>query len=150
MLMQENKELQKLANINKDASEFYHEAHDEVESNALKKTFLDLEQLHRDVYQTIHGKILANGGTSEAEETVVGKAQETFGILMSKISSNPDKTLVTHLEEAEDRCLHSMEDAVANDVFLPETKTMLAGELNALKKSHDYMKAIKDSIKDAA
>lgn len=150
MLIEENKELQKLASINKDACEFYNEAQEEVESSKLKQTFHDLEMLHKDIYENIQGKILANGGTSAAEETIVGKAQGTFGILMSKVSSNPDETLVSHLEEAEDRCLHSMQDAVANDTFLPETKDLLKNELLALRKSHDYMKAMKLSIKDAA
>ena len=150
MLIEENKELQKLANINKDACEFYSEAQKEVESVQLKQTFFDLEKLHQDIYENIQGKILANGGTAAAEETIVGKAQGTFGILMSKVSSSPDETLVSHLEEAEDRCLHSMQDAVANDTFLPETKNFLKSELLALRKSHDYMKAMKETVKNAA
>ncbi len=150
MFTQENKELAKLININKDASEFYEEARDQVESAHLKETFLQLEHLHKDVYKKIQGQVRANGGDPEAEETLIGKTREIFGVLISKISTKPDVTLVSHLEEAEDRCLNSMKDAVANDSVLPETKTMLHQELSALQKSHDYMKALKETMKDAA
>lgn len=150
MFEQENKELLKLASINKDASEFYETAQDEVESDGMKSAFSDLEKLHEDVANALQSRILANGGDAEADETISGQMRELFAVLMTKISNDVDETLVTHLEEAEDRCLHSMQDAIESPSVSPETKMILQNELSVLRKSHDYMKALKDDMKAAA
>lgn len=145
----ENKKLIKLIRINEDASEFYESAQEEVESPRLKETFKDLEVLHSDVTKTLKSRVTMNGGDADVDETVVGQVSEMFGILMSKVSNDTDGMLVTHLEEAEDRCLESMEEVMKSDGITPETKTVLVNELSALRKSHDYMKALKDHMKAA-
>lgn len=150
MFEQENKELLKLASINKDASEFYETAQEEAKSEFMKSTFENLERLHSDVTKTLEGRILANGGEADSDETITGQMKELLGVLMTKISDDVDETLVTHLEEAEDRCLHSMQDAIENESVSPDTKTILQNELSVLRKSHDYMKALKEDIKAAA
>lgn len=149
MTNNENNKLIKLIRINEDASEFYESAQDEVESTHLKTTFKDLEVLHSDVIKNLKARVLINGGDADADETAYGKACEMFGILMSKISNDTDETLVKHLEEAEDRCLESMQEIMESDGVTPETKTLLVDELSALRKSHDYMKALKDQMKAA-
>ncbi len=149
MSKEENKELCKLININKDACSFYEDAQDEVESPRLKQTFGDLRSLHDGVIRTLQSQVRANGGDPEAEETFVGKTSQFWSDLVVSVSNDVDETLVRHLEEAEDRCLHSMQDAVDSDDVLPGTKSLLIGELSALRKSHDYMKALKESLKAA-
>ncbi len=150
MFEQENKELLKLASINKDAREFYETAQEETKSSSMKSTFGDLEMLHADIAARLQSCVMANGGDPDADETVVGQMREMFAVLMTKISNDVDETLVTHLEEAEDRCLHSMQDAIQSPNVSPDTKIILQGELTALSKSHDYMKALKDDLKSAA
>jgi uncharacterized protein (TIGR02284 family) len=146
----ENKELGKLICINQDAAEFYETAQDKAESPQMKKTFASLQSLHNDVITNLQNVVRSNGGDPEADETFVGGMQKFFGELETKISNDVDETLVKHLEEAEDRCLHSIKDAISNDNISPSTKTALQSELDALQKSHDYMKVLKDCMKDAA
>ena len=146
---QENKELCKLVNINEDACTFYHSAREEVESPRLKETMRNLEDLHKGVVINLQNYIRQNGGTPEAKETLTGQAAQFWGGLMANISNDVDETLVTHLEEAEDRCLHSIQDAMEEDDVTPATKAMLHNEMDALQKSHDYVKDLKDSMKAA-
>ena len=149
MSNKENEELGKLININKDACDFYKSAQEKTKSGAFKRTFQDLESLHRSVIINLKECVRANGGNAEASDTFTGQATQFWGELMVNISNDVDETLVKHLEEAEDRCLHSIEEAIKEDDLTPATKTVLNNELSALQKSHDYMKALKDSLKAA-
>lgn len=146
----ENKELGKLININKDAVEFYKSAQEKAEHPNFRRTFQDLESLHNSVIINLQNYVRNNGGKAESDQTLKGQATQFWGELMANMSSDVDETLVNHLEEAEDRCLHSIEDAMQKNDIAPSTKAALQKELDSLKKSHDYMKALKESLKDAA
>tara|TARA_A200000113_G_C8725711_1_gene309882 strand:- start:4 stop:465 length:462 start_codon:yes stop_codon:yes gene_type:complete len=147
---QENKELSKLININEDATEFYRSAQEKAESPSLKSTFKDLESLHKGVILNLQNIVRANGGETKADETMVGNTRQFFGELIAKVSNKPDAAIVTHLEEAEDRCLHSMQSALESSDVSTATKQVLLQEAGTLQKSHDYMKAMKEYLKQAA
>jgi uncharacterized protein (TIGR02284 family) len=149
-MKKENKELGQLININEDAVEFYETAQEHADNPQMKTTFSNLENLHKGVITNLEQIVRANGGEPDADETIEGGVRQFFGELHAKISNDVDETLVTHLEEAEDRCLHSMQDAMESNDIRPLTKNVLRQELSALQKSHDYMKALKDSMKEAA
>jgi len=145
----EIKELSKLVDINQDACEFYTSAQEKVENPRHKSTFRELDQLHKSAITSIQQLMTKSGADtnkSKADETVTGKATRMFGELASKLSSNTDSTLISRLEEAEDRCLHSMEDAIKNEDVSADTRGALQNELSKLRKSHDHMKALKESM----
>lgn len=146
----ENKILAHLIDINQDASDFYNSALGRVRNSRLERSFSDLERLHSAVVSDLSRKIRENGGTTDADGTVVGKSARIFGELMSKVSNDADETLVTHLEEAEDRCLHTMREALDERDVQATTRALLIDELGTLQRSHDYMKALKDSMQQAA
>ncbi len=146
---QENKELCKLININEDAGEFYESAQEKAENISLRNTFSDLENLHRGVVITLQNCVRRNGGDPAAGETFIGQAQQFWTNLMGEISNDIDETLVKNLEEAEDRCLHSIQDAIEKDTISPEVKDVLYAELSKLQKSHDYMRNMKEAMKAA-
>lgn len=150
-LSQENKELSTLININEDACEFYDYAQQKAEDVQIKKAFQDLETLHKNVVVQLQTRVRANGGDAEAEETMVGQAQRFWGALVASVSNDVDETLVSHLEEAEDRCLHSIQDALKSDKLTAATRSVLRSDLMAtLRKSHDYMKVLKERMQSAA
>lgn len=150
MSTNENKELAKIININEDAAEFYGSARDKAENPQIKTTFENLEGLHKGVIVNLQSVVLANGGDVEVDETFAGQTRQFWGELMAKISNDVDETLVANLEEAEDRCLHSIEDIMQDNDISPSVKAALQSEYDALQKSHDYMKALKDNMKNAA
>lgn len=141
-----NKELQTLANINEDACEFYKEARQKAESPELQSTFRELEKLHKDVVISLQDHIRANGGKPDTNETLAGEIRGFWGKMMASISNDVDATLIKHLEEAEDRCLHKMQDIMEARDVPAATKNMLQGEYRNLRKSHDYMKTLKKMV----
>lgn len=142
----ENKILETLADINQDACEFYKHAQDKVQSVKLERSFADLERLHSGVVNDLEEKIRANGGEPDRDGTLAGKTARVFSDILVAVSNDIDETLVDHLEEAEDRCLHSMREALDEKDMQGNTRALLVNELGALQRSHDYMKSLKDSM----
>ena len=147
----ENKKIGNLININKDASQFYYDSADQlIKDQNLQRTFQDLGDLHNDVASNLERFVKQNGDPSiETDETIVGELSKFWGKMKARISNDTDETLVSELEEAEDRCLHSMQDLMNSDDISSETKILLQREYTALRKSHDYMKDLKDYMKAA-
>jgi len=145
----ENKILSHLIDINKDACSFYESALEKIENPHLQRSFSDLERLHEGIVIDLSRRLRDNGVHIGADGTMVGKAAQFFGEIAAKVSNDVDETLISRLEEAEDRCLHSMRDALDEGSIRPDTKAFLIEELSSLQKSHDYMKALKESVKAA-
>jgi len=146
----ENKILSHLIDINKDACSFYESALEKVENPSHQRSFSDLERLHSGVVIDLSRRLRENGADNESSDgTMMGKAAEFFAEIAAKVSNDVDETLISRLEEAEDRCLHSMRDALDEGGIRPDTKAFLIEELSTLQKSHDFMKALKESVKAA-
>lgn len=146
MFDKENKVLSMLVDINQDACTFYKSALDRVQNPKLERSFSDLQKLHNSVVVDLEKQIRANGGTPDRDGTLAGKSARIFGEIIASVSTNVDETLVKRLEEAEDRCLHSMRDALDERNMQANTRALLVSELGTLQRSHDYMKALKDSM----
>jgi uncharacterized protein (TIGR02284 family) len=142
----ENRVLTHLVDINQDASEFYKSAMGRVRNPRLERSFADLQRLHSAVVMDLMQKIRENGMTPDIDGTIAGKTAKLFTEMMTKVSNDVDETLVDHLEEAEDRCLHSMREALDEREMQTHTRALLVSELGSLQRSHDYMKALKDSM----
>ncbi|MCD8497033.1 MAG: PA2169 family four-helix-bundle protein [Alphaproteobacteria bacterium] len=123
--------------------------HRKADDPQIRKTFQNLEKLHRGVIVNLQQHVRANGGDAKARETMTGQAAQFWGSLMTSISNDVDETLVNNLEEAEDRCLHSIEDALKEPDFRSATKDILIHEKSTLQRSHDYMKTLKDTLRAA-
>jgi uncharacterized protein (TIGR02284 family) len=145
--MKENAVLNHLVDINRDACDFYSSAATKLEDTNLISTFRELESMHSNVITVLNRRIVENGGEADADGTLVGKGAKVFGELMAKVSSDSDETLISHLEEAEDRCLHSLEDAIEEDEISAETRALLSTELGVLKRTHDHMKSLKEVMR---
>jgi uncharacterized protein (TIGR02284 family) len=143
----ETKELNKIVDINKDAIEFYNSAQSQVQDAKLKETFSQMSELHKQTMNRVNGLLQsedASRNRNAPSETLVGASSRVFGELLAKISSNPDGTLVKRLEEAEDRCLESIQSAVDNQDISASTRRVLNQELTNIQKTHDHMKSLKE------
>ena len=144
------KEIGKLINLNTDAAEFYDSAKEKAASPQIQTTFANLKALHNNVIINLENILRQKGENPDTDETIAGQFQQFWGEMMAKVSNDVDETFVKHLEEAEDRCIHTVKDIMDNDDVSPTTKRALRPELEKLQQSHDYMKALKDQIKQSA
>lgn len=144
-----NKEICKIININEDARNFYKAAQLEVKDLNIMDTFKKYEDIHGEVVTDLQQYVAQNGGEPEADETIVGMAQQAWGEMKAKISNDVDASLISSLEEAEDRCIHSIKDAIKDDSIPAEARVVLKKQEGTLQKAHDYMKIMKDNAKAA-
>ncbi len=149
MLNKEIDQISDLINLNKDAAVFYSDAQDKVEDQKLKSIFQDLKQGHSNIVKNLSNYLQSRNENVDVEETYKGKLANIWGDIAAKFSSDVDHTLIKHLEEAEDRCLHQMQDIMNSDEISELTKAAITKEALALRKTHDYMKHLKDCA-DAA
>lgn len=143
-IQQECNQITDLININKDACSFYETAQEKVTGTELSKIFNDFEKIHRSIANNLTHYLSTKGHQVDPEKTTTGKMAELWANIATKFSSDIDHTLINHLEEAEDRCLHQIEDMMKNDDISSVTKAALVKEASALKQTHDYMKRLKD------
>jgi uncharacterized protein (TIGR02284 family) len=151
MKTNEYSELQNLVNINKDASTFYNQAFNITKTPSMRSLFSNLESMHRASMMSCieHMKTLVDDDI-ESDETVVGKTQQMFGKLVAKTSNDTDEALIVYLEEAEDRCLKAAKNLAQKDDLSASTELLAKSELSRLRKTHDYMKSLKEEVKKAA
>ena len=149
MSNKDTKEVCKIININEDACDFYETAQEATKNPDMKKIFQNFENLHKGVIINLQNYVRQQGSDPEAENTMAGQMQEMWGKMKASLSNDVDESLIVSLEEAEDRCIHSIDDAVKNTDLSPAARTALKKEQSALHKSHDYMKIMKDNVKAA-
>ena len=149
-MSQDNKEVCKIININKDACAFYQEAQGKVKNLTTQEIFKNFEELHQNVITDLQACVRENGGEPEADTTLMGEIQELWGKARAAMTSNVDESLITSLEEAEDRCINSLKEAIANDNISATARIALKKQEEKLQKSHDYMKIMKDNVNAAA
>lgn len=141
-------ELKKITSASKDAAEFYEAAQDKVRDASLQETFREMAKTHKSTLDRVEALLQkrdASHGRDEASTTLAGNANRAFGEIMSVLSNDPDAKLVERLEEAEDRCLESLQSAADLPEFEAEERNVLKKELQERRSSHDRMKKLKDS-----
>ncbi len=144
-----NKEICKIININEDACNFYKAAQMETKDLTVMDIFKKYEETHGEVVTELQSYVRQNGGEPEADPTIAGMVQQVWGEVKAKISNDVDESLIASLEEAEDRCIHSIKDAIKDDNIPAEARVVLKKQEATLQKAHDYMKIMKDNVKAA-
>lgn len=142
------KKLDEVVSNSKDAVDFYNSAQTKAEDPDLKKIFAQLANTHRNTLIAVERLIQVRGKDRSAEDisgTIIGQSNKLFGELLASISSKPDEKLIARLEEAEDRCLHSLEEATNIKEFSATERQLLESELLAVKNSHGNMKYLKQT-----
>ncbi len=147
----ESKELSKLININEDACEFYDTACQKVQSRNLKSTFLNLKAVHKGIVVNLQTYLNSrpHSGNPSATQTMIGQAKQLWGEVSATIGQDTDEIFVSHLEEAEDRCLNTMADAIDNEGISPDVRRFLGQELGTLKEAHDFVHLLRMSLNAA-
>ena len=142
--------IQNLVNICEDAREFYTDAVTQTKDPEMKRLCRQMADIRKGIIIDLRAFARQNDlKIDEPKETLGGQVNKFLGENIAKISDNTDEALIVYLEEAEDRCLHSFEDASNDNDLSPEARRLVSEELASLKKTHDYMKELKVAMKAA-
>jgi|GEM_PF-909523 len=147
-LEQEKSVVTNLIDVCKDGRDFYRNASENIEGKELETIFVDSANTREAIIVGLEEYMKDQGESVEADGTVKGKAASIYGQLAAKITPDTEKTLVTQLEEAEDRSLETFKEATTRNIT-PELKAKIENYANDMQQTHDRMKAIKDTLKAA-
>ena len=149
LLNDEIKALKELMDLNNDATSFYAKAQEKVKDKSLQETLREFELLHKQAMLNFKEQLEATSSDQEThkpEETVLGQANKMFTQVLTEFQDKPDDRFVQQLEEAEDRCLNRLEEAMKTPEITESTKKVMEDEMARMRKSHDTMKSLKDKI----
>lgn len=134
--------LQEIIQIARDGAKFYDDARNEVKNPQLKETFARMAGHKRDLITALGGRLEMIGEEVPNSGTFAGSLQKSYADIRAALSANEEKVYVAQLEEAEDRLMHHVEDAI-KDATNPEIKSQLQAHLPAVRACHDEMRALK-------
>ena len=146
--MSTSNKLQNLMNVCEDAVEFYTDATAKTDDMAKKMLFREMADIRKAVIVDIRSFMLTHDmEPKEASETMGGRVNKFIGETMASWSDDKDKELISYLEEAEDRCLHTFEDVANDNGISAEARAFVEEKLPVIQKTHDAMKILKDTVK---
>lgn len=140
------KELHAVIETLLDGQTGFQEIGEHLEENTHKRYFM-AESLKRARFRGELETLLHTEGNHDAKEsgTVSGNLHRTWGDFKAKLGGG-DHTLLEAAEQGEDVARKAYKDALEKN--LPEpVKVLLAQQYAHIQKSHDYVKAARDSSK---
>jgi uncharacterized protein (TIGR02284 family) len=136
--------LSDIVQVARDGADFYDAATREVKSPQLREVFARMAQRKRELIGALAGRIRSEGEKVPDSGTFAGSIRKVYADVRAGLSSNEDKIYVGQLEEAEDRLLHEVEDAI-KDSDEPELRAILQQHLPSIRACHDEMRGLKQA-----
>ncbi len=137
--------LNDVVSLLKAGKNYYRESAESVEDPSVKSVFSEMAAVRSAAITELSSKIEGLGddpsGASWAEQ-----AREFYTSAKSLVTDKTE-TLVTALEEHEDRTLEQIRDAL-KDVENPEAQRILSRHLDTFQSTHAKMKSLKRSKVD--
>ena len=141
--------LNHLIDICEDGKNFYEAAIERSDDAEMDRTFKNMANIRREIITDLERCVRETGGEVERDGTAKGKISQLYGELKSMLSTKTDTTLVSRLEEAEDRSLEEFKDASTDSNLSADVQNVVNLSTQKLQQTHDHMKALKDGLKAA-
>lgn len=142
--------LNDLIKINNDRIEGYKKAIDELQDDEhfdLKTVFSGMVTESQEYKKELQNKIHEYGGSTEEGTTTAGKIYRAWMDVKSAFTVNDRASVLSACEAGEDAAQKAYKTAIDDEDVMEETKVLLRGQKQALKSSHDKIKALRDKAK---
>lgn len=121
--------------------EFYADATKQVKSSQLISVFGRMMSARQNAIEKLQPFAIAEQGERENDSSLAIKVRNMYSNLLSTFSFDSDHTIVSQLEEVEDKTLKAIKDAL--DQEQPEVcKNALLNVLHDIQNCHDEMKSL--------
>jgi uncharacterized protein (TIGR02284 family) len=139
--------LQELLEIASDSRNFYRAAAAAVELPFLKNEFTHMADAKGVLVTELRTHIKARGEVPDSGGTLAGSLRQTYTDVLASLSQTAAATYTyaAQLEESEDRLLKHFDQALVETDSMA-VRAVLLTELPKLRKSHDQMKQLKDTL----
>ena len=139
--------LNDLVVINNDRVEGYETAAKEAEETELKDLFISLANESRKFKSELIAKVVDLNGAPAEGTTTSGKIFRAWMDLKAALAKKDRKAILSSCEFGEDAALKAYHDALESDDLSAECRSIVNKQEMALQKSHDKIKAMRDSLK---
>jgi len=140
--------LNDLVEINNDRIKGYENALKEVENETtpLRPVFDAMKNQSQSNKNELIAAISATGGKVDNDSSVLGKLHRMWMDLRTAFSAKDGKTTLETCEFGEDAILKAYDEALGSDAEMnADTRQLLVKQKEDLKKSHDKIKAMRDT-----
>jgi uncharacterized protein (TIGR02284 family) len=139
--------LQDLLEIATDSKNFYSAAAEAVELPFLKQMFAHMADAKDSLAIQLSAHIEARGNVPDDGGSLAGNLRRIYTDVLAALSSASvaTYTYTAELEETEDRLLEHFDRALAETDSM-DVRAVLLTELPKLRRSHERMKQLKDSL----
>jgi uncharacterized protein (TIGR02284 family) len=144
-----NDVLNDLIAINNDRIAGYEKALKELSPGDadLKALFTDMIAESHDIRNTLGTEVQANGGTMEDGSTTAGKIYRTWMDVKAVFTGHDRHTVLSNCEAGEDAAQRAYKSALDHEQLPAYIRELLTTQKAGLKRSHDKVKALRDSSK---
>ena len=138
--------LQDVMQIAVDGRDFYRSASAAVDIPFLKNHFAQMADTKDRLLTDLSGHITARGEEPVFSGTLVGGLRRAYADVLARLSQKPASyTYAAQLEEAEDRLLRQLDEALQETDSMA-VRAVLLEALPRLRQSHDQIKQLRDSL----
>ena len=134
--------LQSLLQICRDGIAFYRDASSKVRDVEAREIFGQMIQVRQRLIDEFGELLLERGEYVPEGKTLAGSMRQMYTDISACLGDNADGIYVSELEEAEDRLLHSIEDAVFSSES-PEVVMAVRRFLPVARDAHEKMRSLK-------
>lgn len=124
--------------------DFYQDAKDDVNESRIESFFDKMVTQKQEAIEALQAFAIAEQGEKESGQSVAVNMRKLYTDIATMISSNKTHTVVSQLEEVEDRILEVIDDALEEkqpDACERELRKVRA----AMQQNHDEMKALQEA-----
>lgn len=134
--------LHDLAQICCDGEKFYRDAAAKMRNDDLRVAVSAVGRVRGDLCRDFASLLAAQGEQPSDDGTFYGRMHKLYVDFRARLSGNPDEIYVDELEQAEDRLLHALEEAMLS-VEPPAAREVLRRYMPAARDAHERMRVLK-------
>ncbi len=134
--------LHDLIEICRDGHAFYDDCAGRVDDPEIRETLRQMSSLRSTLVDDFSALLASRGEAPPEGGTLVGSMHQLYTRMKAGFSNNRDGVYVSELEEAEDRLLHSFEEAMLS-IESPEALRILKRYVPLARAAHERMRQLK-------
>lgn len=141
--------LNDLIKINYDRIEGYRKAAEESKAYdiALHPVFQKMADESRLNVSALTEHVRKLGGEAESGSTTMGKIYRTWMDVKATFTGKDRQSIIASCEYGEDQAQKAYDEALASDADIDtQTRQLITSQKDTLKRSHDEIKAMRDSL----
>ena len=137
--------LHDLAQICCDGEAFYKDASEKMCDPDLRAAVLEVSRVRGGLCRDFEAILRARGEEPRGSGTLYGTLHRLYTDLRARFAKDGDQIYVIELEEAEDRMLHAMEEAIVS-LEPQEGRAVLRSYMPAARAAHERMRQLKHRL----